>query len=635
MKYFALLLILFSMSVFSKDFNLQDRINSYDFYMDNYDLIHKNNEYSNIQQFKKRYKELSLLEKSNANFIINELGPILPSEFLKPIIYWKVISKDSSKLIKVLNFIMVYKSIILRDSLYSPQKSETQKNNIKKIVSETYNRNDLTENNFFSSLYLDFNNKSKIISKFRDLKNFTLAIKETKALSINTLKNPFIDSYVLSFPGFIPGNRVKIYSKNSTSSERISYYVNKKERSNNLINFNTDPLFMKLEKELDMATQSIVISMERIDGVLGEAMLNKLSTITKRKAKKNSNFTTAIITQVTSSEIMKYNGTIEKDPTLKKHFFILINRKNSQMNINSKALVIDGNSDNPKALIGSKNWSDHHGAYFYDNDVFIEGPAAAMIQHSLVNDFKSNQKELKSQESRERLFSNIQIKRKTYPRIGNESLRIAENNFNQVVKNTRNIIIDSIMNAKSHVYMEQNFIFDSYIISTLIKRKLEVPDLDIRILVDHNINSGLNGLPNAIFLRELKAYKLGIKSRKPETFYQKNSNGKVQIFTTENHRNTISVDGKSLLTGSSHLSPASLQGQSREMGIQIFDSREVKRFENNFLISWNDRNKVMNLDIENFRAISSKDNLTKEVSSLVNAIASSLLKFKDEILNKF
>ena len=647
-----LLSLAFSFVAISSEFNLRERIEANNFYRSSFNTVFSSPTSSNIILFKEAIEQLNEKEKAIVQRLVNELSEVIPSDFLRPLIYWKVISPDRQRLNQTLTFIMVYKSNILRDALQSPVKLE-EIEQIKSFIKKIYHRENLNNGNFYGSLIKDFQQKSSLISDFTDLNNFILALKETKPISFTLPKGLQSTPYTLSFSGLIPGNQVSIFHNHATDEERINWYLDRsskstsslkhitmpeKKHSKGHIAFKTDPIFIKVKEMISTAKDSIFISVKHIDGTLGFTTLKFLVEEVEKKLITNKNFKVFILAQNISEPIESLKKELGSKPKLEDSIY-LIKTFDAIKENNSKVMVIDANTSSPEALVGSKNWSDLTGGFFFDNDVWIKGPAAAMLQNSFFNDLKAALTQTPSNSRYSNKLSNIlesfKIKRNSYPYAGEGAVRIAETDIDGIVKNTRNIIIDMIRSANINIYMEQLYLYDSYIINALIKRKMEVPKLDIRILADNNSNIGLNGLPNTIYLRELNLYNIKVKARRTIVSKKELPNGEIQIFHQENHRNTLSVDGNILLTGSSSLSPSSQQGVTREVGVQIFDKESIKDFENSFLLTWNNRDKVMDLDIENFQVKVKDSTLSKDISSLINAISSTLIKAKDNLKSKF
>jgi phosphatidylserine/phosphatidylglycerophosphate/cardiolipin synthase-like enzyme len=203
------------------------------------------------------------------------------------------------------------------------------------------------------------------------------------------------------------------------------------------------------------------------------------------------------------------------------------------------------------------------------------------------------------------------------------------------IMDVRNMLVDMIMLAEKNIYMEQLFIYDKFVNDALIKRKLQLPDLDIKIIADHNGNFGMNGFPNTAFIKEMKGYGIEIKARDTVGVPITYPNGAKFEYHQENHRKIFSVDGKVLLGGSSNLNPDTLQGAFREFGAQLFDRRQISTFEGKFLAAWNDPNQTKPIQIDSYKMPLKGKVLSVEGSALINDFASTLIRSKDELEKRY
>lgn len=447
--------------------------------------------------------------------------------------------------------------------------------------------------------------------------------------------------------------------------------------------FKEDPIFIKLKEVIAQAQDSIFIDIFLMGGTLGATLSEYLINTVKEKTLTNPNFKVLILHDFSShgeinSEVMPIFTYLkeqrEKNTLLKKHLFLL--QSNSQRHPpgvpfgmsplyrqhqqkkksspyqesrldHSKILVVDGNSPHAKAYYGSKNWTDHSGGYHYDDVFYIEGPAANLAQASyyrdiqaaltespeelsnffLINEGFSNKEYL---ERKEEILNAFKITIKDVPIKGKISLRIAETGVDAVIRNTRNILIDMISRARINIYMEQLFLYDRYIVDSLIKAKIERPDLDIKVILDHNHSFNMNGLPNTLFIKDLKKYGIEVRSRKTFKLTRNDNKG---FYHQENHRKMTSIDGRILLGGTSNINPDSLQGSFREFGAQVFSRKLASEFNRRFIKAWKDPKKTQNMDVENFRATIGSKVLSKKTSNLINKIGATLLRSKKQIEN--
>ncbi len=456
--------------------------------------------------------------------------------------------------------------------------------------------------------------------------------------------------------------------------------------------FREDPIFAKIRDLIGEARESIFIDIFLFGGTIGATLSEFLIEQTLLKAAENPNFKVLILHDYAThynmlEEMMPVFEYIKKarenSPILKKHLFLLqanIQRHPSGIPFglsdyikkdeqtfpalqkqhsyyeskidHSKVIVIDGNTLYPKAYFGSKNWTDHSGGYYYDDAILVEGPAASLVQHSYYRDIEAalteDPKERKWFYFQEEGFSNenylplkmnilksFAITQDKVPFTGRQTIRLAEADVDGTIKNTRNILIDMIIKAQKTIHMEQLFLYDKYIVDALIKKKIENPEIEIRIILDHNGNFGMNGLPNTIFIAEMLKYGIEVRARKTLGLTASFPDGTTQEYHQKNHRKITCVDGEVILGGSSNLNPDTLQGSFREFGAQVFDAQEGILFDQRFLKDWHDPEKTMLVDIENFQAKIGGKELSKKTSRLINDIAAQLLRSKDLIEKRY
>lgn len=332
----------------------------------------------------------------------------------------------------------------------------------------------------------------------------------------------------------------------------------------------------------------------------------------------------------------------------------------------SKVIVIDAQTDRAEAFFGSKNWTDHSGGYYYDDAIWVKGPAAALAQASYFDDidaaltldlfernwmFYRDHPDYQGYDNDRYLVGNrrqaildwFKIKTKDYAEVGGQVVRLAEANVDGRIKNARNILVDMISKAESYIYMEQLFMYDSYINSALVKRLRQRPDLDVRILADHNGNFGFNGLPNTMGFRQMAQAGVKIRARKllkAEAHFSIGGEPKEQHYHQENHRKLTVIDDKVVLGGSSNLNPDTLQGSFREFGAQYFGTTPQQKAEI-ARIAQGIKRDFENQDItEPFEVIEMPQSfqlnlfgkkVSPQASHLINAILSTIIRSKDDL----
>ncbi len=699
LKFYTILLLSFILNIpiipihADSNVNIKSRLKIQKYYKKIYPVIFGKSDYALKSEFIKLINTLKEKEKSEALELIGKLQKHLPYKILAPLVYWRVIKKNTQKTKEVIKFLMLNKLLVLRDAIDTP--FFPNKNQAQNILSNLTGR-ELTTMNFFELLEKDLEEKSQLISQLKSLESFIEGLLTTKIITFNLNHSVHgISSYTLSYLGIIPGNKVQLINSYDRSLERINWfkertltntgklniknktvktYTSNQSKENTIIQ--KDPIITKIKEMIERAKDSIFIDIFLMGGNLGLSLSKYLLDQAKEKIKINPEFKVLIL----HNPIGYYNKEdeiiplftylrerIETEEELKNRVLLLASNtqktlpstpfnpnhfKSNSLHLSqeirkinnygeskidhSKIIVIDANTDQPMSCISSKNWIDHRGGYDYDDAITIEGPAAAIIQANYYEDVESALEINKKYSSRKKEILNwFQVKKTNYPTVGNDSIHITQTDAKGIVKNTRNILIDMIIKAEDHIYMEHLFLYDPYIIDALIKRKIEVPSLDIKILVDHNESFNMNGFPNTIFLKELKSYGIKVRARKTHDVESTLSKDLKQKYYQLNHRKITSIDGQYLLLGSSNINPSSLQGNTREFGIKIYNTNEIKRFETSFLKDWSNNDWVVDLDIENFKAKAGSKVLNKKTSKLLNDIAAQLLRVKDQLERRY
>ncbi len=701
-----LVLSLISTNLLAASFNVRDRIESQKVYLDIYPSVFGKKEVAHKESFFKSINKLKGEAKTNALFQLSDIDRYFPAKITQPLVYWHSIEKNKNNLEDTIFYYMVYKLFILRDHidnpLSSPESVQKAKDTLKSLLDESAHSNNIS--NYFESL----RESAKELANKPTLKN----LLDDPIIS-TTLKNEVsdIDSYSLSALGLVPSNKTEIVSKNDRSLERIDWFnervifaggeldfdapyvkmPTKDDWTGNIV-FKEDPIYQRIREMIDRAEHSVFIDIFLFGGTLGATLSEYLLDETIKKLKKNPDFKVLILHDYATNynmvaemvpifEYIKKRSETEKE--LKDHVFLL------QANIqrhppgipfyvteiipktsesfkyfeagntyyeskidHSKVIVVDGNHDDAEAYFGSKNWTDHSGGYYYDDAIYVTGPAAGLVQASYYRDIDAalttdetelsrmyyKEKGLDNKhylDQREDILKAFEVTKDSYKVNKPTKVRIAEADVDGTIKNVRNMIVDMIVKAKSHIYMEQLFLYDPYIVDALLRKKAKEPNVDIRLVLDHNGNFGMNGLPNTIFVKEMVDSGIKVRARKTYGITANFPDGTKQDYHQENHRKISSIDGKVVLGGSSNINPDTLQGSFREFGAQIYDKSQVKLFEDRFKKDWDDSEKMVSLDIEHFEAVVLGKQLDKKESNLLNAILSKILRAKDFLEERF
>ncbi len=285
----------------------------------------------------------------------------------------------------------------------------------------------------------------------------------------------------------------------------------------------------------------------------------------------------------------------------------------------SKLMVVDAKSSRPRAIVSSKNWSDRTGAYFYDDAVVVEGAAAAVVQDDFYHDMRLGLKHVMAQQFKagviagqesyiDRLYSGTQRQasldvkisailqdfdllarnaqlvpqrqqRLSWPALPNAGT-LVRTGFNSVDSSTTNIVdqnIQAILHAKRNIYINEQFCFDSEIVTALLNVKTKRPQLDIKIILEHALETEPDGIPNLLYLDLL--INRGIEVRWKKTQWVGN-------IPQKNHSKTLSVDGKHVIVGSANKDGMTMFGSFRDQQLDIFDASTTAAHDAVFLRWW-------------------------------------------------
>lgn len=657
--------------------SLKERIAAMDYYKKNHDLMFAAEACRRPETLLQEIKKLPAAEQTKARAFVKANEAVVPEKILLPLVYWKFVKKNAANEGKVMQYWLQMRLQALRDYADNP------------LVKDKAAQNEARS----------------LMNSWAAASNLNLTSRE---LTENLQKRfPQMDPYSLSAGGFVPGNIVELVSHNEISPERIQWFNDRVIFAGGVLDFNQpymkmplhkddeghpsfkDPMFAKIRDMILSAKESVFIDIFLFGGTMGGTLSKFLLDQTVEKKKANPNFKVLLLHDYATNynmkdemmPIFKYiKDRAATDPGLKGSVYLLqaniqrhppgipfgitnlvpkteetfkaLEKRNTYYESkidHSKVIVVDPESEAPQAYFGSKNWSDHSGGYYYDNALYVKGPAAALVQAAYYDDVDAalttdpnekkwffykeegygNEAYLKN---REQILAWFRVDRSVFPAVGNQSVRLAEANVDGKIKDTRNMLVDMIMKAESHIYMEHLFIYDKYINDALMKRKAQVPGLKIRILADHNGNFGLGGLPNTLYLDQLLRHGVEVRARRTLGIEAKFPNGTTQGYHQENHRKITSVDGKVMLVGSSNLNPDTLQGSFREFGAQLFDQKVIGGFEEEFLDAWNDDKLVGPFyEGERLQLQVMGKTLSPELSKIINDLGSTVLRAKDDI----
>lgn len=678
-KFMTLILVfMFSVNAFaqSAQVSLKERIEAMDFYKQNHAMMFSAEACRRPETLLTEVRKLPKKSQDQVQAFVRQYENQVPEKILMPLVYWKFVKPNSYNEQNVLKFWLQTRAMALRDYADHPLKQGKSQQAQARQLAVSYGK--------VGSLSLS----SSVLTE--DLQK----------------RFPEMDEYSLVAGGFVPGNQVELVSHNTVSPERIEWFNQRAIFNGGKLDFSQsymkmplkekdeghpafkDPMFARIRDMILSSKQSIFIDIFLFGGTMGGTLSKFLLDQAVLKKKSNPNFKVLVLHDYATNYNMKdemmpifqyMKDRIASDPELRSSVFLLqaniqrhppgipfgitnlvpkteetfkaLEKRNTYYESkidHSKVIVVDAEGDAPQAYFGSKNWSDHSGGYYYDNALYVKGPAAALVQAAYYDDvdaaLTTDPQERKwfyykeqgySNDSylpqRDQILSWFRVKRATYPAVGSQAVRLAEANVDGKIKDVRNLLVDMISKAEKNIYMEQLFIYDPYINDALMKRKAQVPSLQIKILADHNGNFDMGGLPNTLFLEQMLRHGVEIKARKTLGSEAGFPNGKTQTYHQENHRKITSIDGKIMMVGSSNLNPDTLQGSFREFGAQIFDTQVISRFEREFVAAWNDNSQSGPFFEGQLQLKVLGHELSVEQSRILNDLGAAIFRAKDDI----
>lgn len=285
------------------------------------------------------------------------------------------------------------------------------------------------------------------------------------------------------------------------------------------------------------------------------------------------------------------------------------------MSDHSKVYVIDGATEHPIAIIGSKNLTDASGAVNYDEVMRIDGPIAAEIQDGFYFDMayalrleldkpflthlaskgwsKASFQQGQSVDemtanvlrpfdllSRDKAMKPKAGVRVSVPSAGTAVGRSGYNNVDSTRTSTVDQYVQMALRAKRSIYIKDQFMFDRNVSLAVARALKRNPQLDVRMILEPQPAGSPKDMPNLLYLDVLAAAGAKIKfKRMPEM------TGPIGI---EYHMKTMSSDGQSLISGSANKDQTTMYGAFREQQLDVFDVDGTKVHDDAFMAEWND-----------------------------------------------
>ncbi|PIP90173.1 MAG: hypothetical protein COW01_12925 [Bdellovibrionales bacterium CG12_big_fil_rev_8_21_14_0_65_38_15] len=579
-----------------------------------------------------RSGDLSLL-------LLFRLDKIIPSPFIDSIAYHIFIDSKEEKLEEALSYLMLNRFLVVKQNAEKSSASAEAKERAGALLTKWSNLEkwDETSTRFMLEL---IQRRASLISQIGSAQAIIEAIESTPIIADRLDVEIGLKSALLPEPiGEIPGNIVSLFFKNDRSLAKATKLKELKDlpaedesRKTMVAQLASESLVKPLFEMINSSKENLIIVSPEMAGLSEDAFLAALKvkleetedwkviyvglgSISPRLLSLSNQFKSRFA-------IMAIPDEAVKDGSLSWQTFIPSpdSKYGTQHGLGLMA-VTDSASTTPHAFISSRRFIDHPHAYSFEQSLVIQGPAAGLLPQ-LLNE---NLKQLVPSYSD---LSTYFPSRTHYPTHGQESVNLTVDSARLAARDDRALAVKFLIGTKEEILIDQYMLYDRAIVDSIIKLKIKNPDLKVKILLDTNLDLEMNGLPNAIFLKEMKMYGIELKARKSLHWEEADSEDSIVQFHAINHRNLMIRDRKSVFMGTGPFMGSFERRSPISFGIQL-NTTMSSELADSFIDDWENVDTTYELDVENFEAKIGKRHLSHKVSSFLNTVFSVLLRAFD------
>lgn len=537
------------------------------------------------ESFKKKVHKLNNTKKDKVLKLGRNLQTILPPRILESYLLWRYISPNDDKAIDVLKHALLYRLLILRDVIDSPQSNNAQKESAESYLKKITRIPEIKSDNIWTVTHQLINHKAKVLHGIKNDELLALAIKETPWFA-QQLHIPKLTRYTYSPLGFLKIEELHWITADGVGQQFQSLLNELNEQL--IIEAHVFLQFPSIEKKLkDKIKQNKGFKYHIIFHTPKDKklLIDWENFRSKNQISKNK-LVFKINPQVLKSPpIDPAKTSIEAAP--------LFPRELDPITSLGGLINIDPLSQNATTIFTGPL------PIPTQNNLLLKGQAAASFV--LANPLTSPERGLQRPSKQE---SSKHV---------SETIRPARLLPKQNIFEIRPLIVDMISKAQKSILIDQFFIFDAHIIQSLIKRKIQKPELSIKIFMDHNMNFSMGGFPNTLFLLDMLKHGIQVKSRK-----QQEASSAIVI-----------TDSQVGLIGTQNLIPTQLEEDSSLQAVQVFGSDFLKPRVADFKADWDQTRNTFELNIKEFQFTTPTQILDRNDSKLLNAIGAEFLRQYD------
>lgn len=571
--------------------------------------------------------------------LLDRLDAVLPPPFIENIAYHLLLKRDEKKLEVALTFLMLNRFLLVK------QNAENQANSPDRIerslaLLKKWSGLEAWDTSSTSFMMEQITRRAKIISDIGSAQAVVEAIEQTPIISDHLEVHTGIKTALMAEPlGPVAGNIVSMFFKNDRSLARAKQLQEleklpsedpaRVEMANLLAEESlVKPLFDMIKD----SKENMIITSPYTSGISEDALLKALSNKLESNPEWRVIFvgighiSPRVLTVASNYKkrfaIMSIPDLPKKEGPLSWQTLIPTSTQgeDGQQGLGLLALS-DTHTDTPRSFITSRIFVDHPHAYSFEQSLVLMGPAAG-LQCKLLHE---NLKQLIPNHSDVSAF--FQSKN-IYPAQGQDHVRLTVDSARLGARDDRAMAMKLLLEAKEEVLVDQHLLYDRAIVDTLIKLKIKNPDLKILVLIDTNLSTGMNGLPNTIFLAEMKRYGIEIKARRGLEWEENGDEGSLQEKHGINHRNMIIRDRQFVFMGTGPFIGNFEKKSPISFGVLVSSAMSAE-IADNFMRDWDNADATYELDIENFQARFDDVELSKLVSSFLNDVFALLLRAFD------
>lgn len=558
--------------------SLQDRLKTYLFIQESKPLLEKSKAYEQKGVLNEELSRLSSDKQKEVNEFIQSAQDDLPAEFLLSYLHWREIEKDDQKAIRVLHFAFMYRLLTLRDLIDHPQNDQPQK--ARELLKNLTNDPQIESDNIFTRANPLMDHLALTIHEKTDLKLVAQALENTPLIN-QKISLPLYRPYITDPFGFVTGNEISLLARQQ-DQQKIKELVGSAKTdltiSASLLKEQTDTQALIIEKSKQSDFQIQII-----------ADAGELSFWQEFKAKNLLSDNVQLLIQQ------------EKTQTLADSLLPEFFKNFTAQQQRSQIMIIDSLSKKPMLFITEMT------PYKLSQSILIRGPIVTLSKMSLWPQSSLISEEQNQVEAAESSRDPIQLRK-------NGQLRVATHDGQKGRGEIRSTFVDMISHAQKHIFLQTHFLYDAVIVDALIKRKIQKPDLNIKILIDHNMHYGLGGFPNSLFLWEMKNYGIEIRAHKE---------------ITSQKRTMMVVDSAVALLMPEDVALQAFESNSSYQAIQFFSEKDIRVVEDEFESQWSEMHQLFDLNISDFQLPTKGSVLERSRSRLFNDIGTLLIRSRD------